>query len=59
MPEQVKNNNYIKDVYNIYNKANENKQSLSDILASYSQISKEHKELNQKLKDILIYLTVH
>ena len=39
--------NYISNLYNLYKSANDKKQSLSEILESFSQISKNYKETSQ------------
>ena len=39
--------NYISNLYNLYKSANDKKQSLSEILESFSQISKNYKEVSQ------------
>ena len=39
--------NYISNLYNLYKSANDKKQSLSEILESFSQISKNYKETSE------------
>ena len=38
-------NNYISNLYNLYKSSNTKKQSLTDILTSFSQISKDYKDI--------------
>ena len=41
--------NHLSNLYNFYKKASQEKQSLTEILENFSQLSEDYKKINNKL----------